>query len=116
MQFPYEKEAIRGEPMPKDLSLADQMAYQALSSMYSRFRVRAITREQGAEEKKKLFLTYDKAYRQREREVNMAQHYAEQNARIESAANDYAKDRTLENADKLYKALYGMEPTKKEEP
>lgn len=115
MQFPYEKEAMRGEPMPKDLSLVDQMAYQALASMHSRFRSGAITREQGALEKQKLSLEYNKAVNQRQRESNMAQHYAEQNIRIESAANSYAKERTLENADKLYKALYGMEPTKKEE-
>lgn len=115
MQFPYEKEAMRGEPMPKDLLLADQMAYQALASMHSRFRSGAITREQGADEKKKLSLTYDKAQQQREREIKMAQHYAEQNARIERAANAYAKNRTLENADLLYKAPYGMMPNKEEE-
>ena len=45
----------------------------------------------------------------------LVQSCVERTVRIESAANAYAKDRTLENADKLYKALYGMEPTKKEE-
>ena len=34
---------------------------------------------------------------------------------IERAANRYAKDRTLENADTLYKAIYQVPVTKKQE-
>lgn len=115
MKFPYERAAMRGEPTPDGLSLIDRMMYQSLACLYVRFNLKGITKEQGASEKQKLSLEYNLAISQRQREVNMAQHYAEQNIRIESAANAYAKDRTLENADKLYKALYGMEPTKKEE-
>lgn len=114
MQFPYEKQAMRGEPMPKDLSLADQMAYQTLASMHSRFRIGAITREQGADEKKTLSYTYNRAVEQREREVNLLKYHAELNTRIEHAANAYAKNRTIENADLLYKALYGMMPSEEE--
>lgn len=114
MTFPYEKEAMNGEPMPKGLSLADQMAYQALSGIYLRYHLNGITREQGAEEKRKLALSYNVAKTKRETELGFSKRFSEIIAKIESAANVYAKDRTLENADRLYKALYGMEPSKKE--
>lgn len=30
---------------------------------------------------------------------------------VETAAKDYAKEQTLDNADRLYQAVYGMLPT-----
>ena len=40
--------------------------------------------------------------------------FAEQRKRIEHSANAYTKNRTLDNADQMYKALYGMMPSKEE--
>lgn len=114
MKFQFEKEAMRGDPMPDGLSLIDQMAYQTLACIYLRYHLKGITRDQGSEEKNKLIVTYEKEAKKREQEINMAFHYASTYASIERSANAYAKNRTLDNADRLYKALYGFEPNKEE--
>ena len=39
----------------------------------------------------------------------VVQHSVEMLKAVELAANAYAKERTLENADRLYQAIYGVE-------
>ena len=49
----WEKQAQRGDPMPDGLEYPDQVLYQALSLLYARYRIKAITREQAQIEKLK---------------------------------------------------------------
>ena len=88
-----------------ELSKAEAEMYYALCNLYATYRIGGVSAEDGISRKAKIMKSFWET---------MSQHYAEQNARIESAANAYAKNRTLDNADRLYKALYGIEPNKKE--
>ena len=111
----YERMAMNGEPMPTDLSLPYQLYYQTLVVLYGRYRRREISKEQAASEKSAARHGANVAFDKLDRAELFSERSAKMTIRIEGAANAYAKNRTLENADKLYKALYGMEPSKKEE-
>lgn len=116
MEFPYERAAMYGLEMPDGLNLLDQYMFLSLRLLYSSHKKGEISREVGHIEKGKLMHQYDVAKNRLKFEEIKAESFSTQRMRIESAANAYAKNRTLENADRLYKALYGIEPTKKEEP
>lgn len=114
MEFPYERAAMYGCEMPDGLDWVDQWMFLSLRLLYESNKKGVISREVGRVEKGKLAhqrSILEQKFKVRER---LVANCAERTIRIESAANAYAKDRTLENADKLYKALYGMEPSKKE--
>jgi hypothetical protein len=115
MELPYERAALNGLEMPEGLDLVDHFMYLCLRELYSSHKKGVISREVGQIEKGKLMYSYDIAKKRFRFEARRAEDFANRTMRIESAANAYAKDRTLESADKLYKALYGMLPTKEEE-
>lgn len=115
MEFPYERAAMSGLEMPDGLDAVDQWMYLSLRLLYESKKKGIISREVGRAEKGKLAhqrTILEQKFKMREQLVSAC---SERTIRVEAAANAYAKDRTLENADKLYKARYGMEPTKKEE-
>ena len=115
MELPYERAAMNGLEMPEGLDPADQWMFLSLRLLYESNKKGIISREVGRIEKGRLAhqrSVMEQKFGMREK---LVQSCVERTVRIESAANDYARNRTLENADKLYKALYGMEPTKKEE-
>lgn len=112
MKLPYERAAMHGLEMPDGLSLLDQQMFLALRLLYQSHKKGVISREVGQIEKGKLMYQYGVTKKRFRFEERQADHFAEQRKRIEGAANAYAKDRTLDNADRLYKALYGMEPNK----
>lgn len=112
MELPYERAAMQGLEMPDGLSLLDQYMFLSLRLLYQSHKKGAISREVGQIEKGKLMHRYDIAKKRFQFEEVKSESFATQRKRIESAANAYAKDRTLDNADLLYKALYGMEPNK----
>ena len=102
-----ERIAMRGEPMPKDLTLPNQMYFQGLAYLYARFRAGFIDRERGSAEKGKMLYQRDLAERKEASSSKLAKHHAEQTKVVESAQNAYHKERTLENADRLSAALDG---------
>ena len=112
MELPYERAAMQGLGMPDGLDLLDQYMFLALRMLYQSHKRGFISREVGQIEKGKLMHQYGTAKNRFRFEADKVDSFAEQRMRIESTANAYAKDRTLDNADRLYKALYGMEPSK----
>lgn len=54
MDFVWEKQAAMGEPMPSDLSLSEQKAYQAMAFLYFRYYAKTIDKEQAAEDKRRI--------------------------------------------------------------
>lgn len=115
MELPYERAAMHGLEMPDGLDLLDQYMFLSLRLLYSSHKKGAISREVGQIEKGKLMHQYSIARNRFRFEADRSDSFSAQRMRIESASNAYAKDRTLDNADRLYKALYGIEPTKKEQ-
>ena len=106
-ELPFERAAMRGEPMPDDLDFIDSVMYQGLAALYFRFLQKAITQEQGKTEKKQLLRKYNVARNMKSYEDIMYRWNCSLRKSIESAQNAYLKNRTLENADNLSAALDG---------
>ena len=108
LSFPWEREAMQGDPMPENLSLEDQKAYQALASLYGRYRLGLIERAAGSAEKGRILYKWDRERRMQEHSSKLVQWHARLRKEIEGAQNIYRKDRTLENADRLSRVLDGI--------
>lgn len=98
-----------------ELTEAERDLYKGMQNLYASFRQGLITVEEGKKQKSQLINRFWSHRKEETFRRTMAKHYSDMKIRIESAANAYAKNRTLENADLLYKALYGMMPNKEEE-
>lgn len=59
--FPWEREAQLGRELPEGISLADQMGFLALRSIYRDYREKRMDRAQAAAEKKKLRRAWEAA-------------------------------------------------------
>lgn len=111
--LPYEREAMHGDPMPDDLCIYDQAAFQALRSLYHSFRDKVIDRETASAEKKRILKALDDATKQAIFQDNIAYHQAEVNRLTEAAKAAVRKDPTPENALQLVRVLDGMERNEK---
>lgn len=68
-----DKPALRGEPLPDDLSLPEQMYYLSVRRLYKDWKAEIITEEEARAEKKKITDGYvDTMY-----QYQMWKHYAE---------------------------------------
>lgn len=108
IEFPLEREAMEGQPTQKNLSLTDQKAYQALASLYGRYRMGLIDRAAGNTEKARILAEWDMEKRIDQSALELAKWHSKLRKEIEGAQNHYRKDRTLENADKLSRTLDGI--------
>lgn len=107
-ELPYERDAMNNKPMPDGLDRIDQTMYQGLASLYARFHIKAIDRDSARKEKGVMLRDYEVAKKLDEFHTELAFSYADKMKRADLAASNYARDRTLENADRLYTALYGV--------
>lgn len=104
--YPYERAAMLGDEMPDGLDLPDQLTFLCLRRLYAQKRNGIIDRATGSSEKKNLGRQRNVWMERLHAEEKLAQHCAKMFRDIEAAANAYAKERTLENADRLYQVLY----------
>lgn len=105
MEFQFERNAMLGEQLPKGLDIADSCLYIALKNLYAMYHNRMISRKDASDEKKKLFYNWatDKSkieFLNRENESL--------SGRIKEAKEKYAKNPSVETADKLYAAFYNL--------
>ena len=107
-----ERAAMKNEPMPEKLDIVDQMYFQCISALYSRFRLGMISREEGSKEKKIIEKTRKAMKEDKHSLERLRTHYTELWKRIECAGQKYIHERTIENADKFIETVYGV-PTKK---
>lgn len=100
--------ASQDRPMPTDLDQADQLAYQALSYLYKRYRAGQITKERAVFEKDEITNAWSIA---KSDTVFLKRSALKLSARIDLASDRYANERTLEAADEMYRAFWnGKEP------
>ena len=114
MEFPFERAAMRGDPMPEGLRIYEQAAYQALRYLYAMYPRKAISRKDAAREKKLIRVQHDRAKADFETNRRNLLAHAEMWKKIEAAANRFGQERTLENAEAFVRAVYGC-GVKKEE-
>ena len=108
MEIPYEHQAMNGDPVPHGLSQVDQLFYLQLRALYYQYRAGWITRDKGAEDKKRLFSEYKKQLDfEKFRDELMSWHIALRK-RVEAAHAEYRKNPTTENAEKLSLAIDGI--------
>ena len=105
MEFPFERDAMKGEPLPPKLDIADSCLYISLKNLYAMYKKGLISRKDAKEEKKRLIYNWqtDKSkldFLNRESEALKT--------KIEKASQEYRENPTIENADKLYAAFYNL--------
>lgn len=92
--------AYRGAPMPDLNSQAQVLLFQSFRSLYR--SASSLTREQGRREKQEIL----KAYQVNQFLESMWEQSNDMWLRIEAASAEYRKQPSIENADKLLKAIY----------
>lgn len=81
--------------------------YLSLHALYSRLYAGEITREDAKPIKTGLVGMYDTAKRLYDAKVELLENCTDLWKNVELASSEYAKNKTIENADKLYSAIYG---------
>lgn len=107
MILPFERLAMRNEPMPDDLDLADQLMFQALAMLYSRYRREEISRENASAEKQRMCFQYRKLKKNISDDRDLAAWQFNLKKEIEGAQCRFRKERSMEAAEALSDALDG---------
>lgn len=105
MEFEFERQAMDGKPLPQGLDIADSCLYIALKNLYAMYRNKLISRKDATEEKKRLVYNWetDKS------KIDFLNRDSEAlRDKIGAASEDYKNNPSIENADKLYAALYNL--------
>lgn len=102
-ELPNERLALAGAPMPVGLEMPEQMLYQALASLYGRFRANLIDKDSAVKEKQAIADAYH--WYKKDFETSYAWIWILHN--VEIAASACRKDPTPENALALCEVLEG---------
>lgn len=107
--FDFEQAAMSGSELPDGLNQEQQLLYLSLRGLYAQKRAGYISREQGSAEKKKLVAEF----KRRESAASFGRKCSDHSVRlwksVESAANEFAKTKSLDAAERMYRAIYGIE-------
>ena len=106
LAFPYGRQAMNGEEMPDRLPYPDQITYLCFRMLYAQLRMGVINRETAICEKRKI-LHEREAYKLCEEN---GYSFVKIIKETEMARAAYRKERTLENADRLLRAVEGVLP------
>ena len=105
MEFLFEKEAMRNDPVPRELDFVDLCLYIALRGLYASYYSGRLTRLDAQEEKEKLVQQYGLC---KSRLIFLNRESAKLKERIKNAAKEYEENPNLINADRLYAAFYAL--------
>ena len=112
MEFPFEKDAMKGKPLPKKLDIADSCLYVGLKHVYAMYREGIMSRKDAQEEKKRL--VYNWGYNKSQIEGLNRKSEALRN-RIGSASEEYKNNPSAKTADALYAAFYNLKENWRDE-
>lgn len=98
---------MTGADMPTGLSFTDQVYFLGLAHIYDRYRAGFLSRDQGAALKARLSARRDRIARRWAFEDRLRRHTARLYRQCQAAMNAYRKHRSLENADRLLRAVDG---------
>lgn len=102
--FPWEQQAINGEPLPDGLGYAEKVLYLGLRSLYFQVRNKFIPRETAIIEKKKLL----EDFRLNKFNEEMFEEDSKIWAKISGPVIEYTNEPSIEKADKIMELLYGV--------
>lgn len=102
------KYAFMNEMPDVEMSCPERCLWYALKDVYRRFQSGDLTKAQGDVEKKKAFRQYEIDASKLEAAKRIVAHDANMWVEIELAGSAYGMNRTLENADVFFSAVYGV--------
>lgn len=105
MELNFERQAMKGEPIPKGLDIADSCLYIALKNLYAMYQKKLISRKDATEEKMRLIYNWE-TDKSKIESLNRDSDILRD--KIGSASEDYKNNPCIETADKLYAALYNL--------
>lgn len=105
MEFPFERDAMKGEPLPHKLDIADSFLYMALKCLYAMYRKGLIDRKSATEEKNRLVYNW-KADKSKIEALNRDNEALRE--KIGVASDAYRENPSIETADALYATLYNL--------
>lgn len=115
MELSFERAAMRNDPMPDGLDFIDQTIYQGLAWLYRRYYTGAIDQTQAKAEKIKIVGLYNDLRKEKDFADRLGAHHVQMERAINCCASEYSRNPTIENADKLYKAIYGVRIRRKDD-
>lgn len=101
IEIPFEREAMRNEPPPKQLSGAELLAYLSACYMYELYHSQKISRDDGTKMKKRIVEALRYAT-DKQNNDNMRW------ARTENATRTFMQNKTVDNAVKMHNAFYNL--------
>lgn len=104
MEYPFERAAMRGDPMPEGLTGAEQILFSGLSLLYARVHMKLMDRDAAKREKVKLVQFYESIRFDCDLWKRMTLLWKE----LEGPMTRYQQSRTLEQADRCMEILYGV--------
>lgn len=104
-EFPFERDAMKGEPLPPKLDIADSCLYVALKNLYAMYYEKLISRSAATEEKKTLVRNWKEGKSKLEFLDRDSKALSE---KIGSASKEYKNNPCIETADRLYAAFYNL--------
>ena len=104
-----ERAAMRGDPMPTGQNWRGVAEWIAFTTLYRDYRAGHIDRQTASDYKVKLVAALNGAEGSLNFEKKCWESAGTRYKATETAKNEYRKNRTLENADKLVAALDGLE-------
>lgn len=110
--LPYEQMAMRGDPIPQNLDVADTCAYVSLQHLYAMYRQNLISREDAQKEKEHILYNIQSC---KSVLAFLSRASLGLQERIKNASENYLNNPTIENADELYGAFYNMKKDWREE-
>lgn len=103
-------QAAQNLPLQGERSPADELLYYQARELYDLHAKGMITAAIGAERKNKIIAAYIINSNREQQYIRSNMQIAEFYKSIEAAGCNYAKNRTIENADRLYYEVYHMIP------
>ena len=107
--FPFEREAAAGAPVPEGLSLADRMAYTELRNLYWGFNAGSLDRERAGADKRRLRFAWEQAKKAEAFERKLTDYHVRLIRASEQAVIRCRKNPAAENALYLCDVLDGIE-------
>lgn len=105
MEFPFERQAMKGDPVPHDLDVADTCAYIALTHIYAGYKAGLFNKLEAREKKEAIV----NAWNLHKSKIEFVERKSEAlMGRIKEAADNYVWDTTIENAEKMYAAFFNL--------
>ena len=104
MELPFERQAMRGEPLPEDLMGADVWMYIALRNLYSAYRREEIDQKTAKREKIALIKSWSASKRRDELDKKADARWIA----TTMPATKYIENPCQETADAFFAAVYGL--------